>query len=970
MKSKIITYLFIISIFGLVLLQTNCDLILDPIDTSAQLTADTTTVKQFEIIRLFPKNITLTQESYDATFGGEKVQLSVMHDTLIFMIPEITPGNHKLLTTIKKNNFSIDFSVIENDEIQDPVAYLKEFIEEITDSINTPTLQIDSIFQYEYVENDSIKSDYKTLRDSLNYYKEQFLKLSTEDQQKVVQVIAANKSEINDLKQNTSPEKGKFSYQLFNTKSSSPCNYNTRAAQMQCRMTEFNKITSFIDIIADLDMFSKVISLGFGFLEKLPFNILLFDQLSKLDEQYIQAGIILASIPYHNEYIVCNSLPTTFNNKKDKIHNINIEVCNIKKRYTSGLEWENTFVTNLSHAIISWNRSIINKVKLNKRRFPLQINPLLLPEKSIFFSIKVNNQNVTSSIKYENKNVVLNFSTNQATTQKFTYSIVYNDGFFIIETDPVSAEVKPTEPYSIEKVSGDNQTSELGKTLTDPIKVIVKDINGNPFPGAKVNFAANNGGSVSQSQVNTEMDGTASVTWKINTSDLTQTLNVTCFKGDGSQVINSPVSFTAIFKQPYSIEKVSGDNQTGELGKTLTDPIKVIVKDINGNPFAGAKVNFEANNGGSVSQTQVQTGTDGTASITWKINTSDLTQTLNVTCFKGDGSQVINSPVTFTAIYKQPYSIEKKSGDNQTGELGKTLKEPIKVIVKDGNENPFPGAKVNFAANNGGSVSQSQVITGVDGIASVTWTLGSSDLTQKVNVTSFLGDNKTPLQGSPLVLTATINLDPEPISIEKVSGDNQKGEFGKPLPSPIIGKLKDQFGNPFKNGNVIFEVQNGGSVSFTQAITGIDGTFSTIWTLGTIDTNQSIIVKAFRIDGTSALKGSPLIFNASAFPCNTTEDINILNGYEWDVTPHNPVRPWNKLSGYVNILRQAGNAPGASKDYTVYCNKNIKYIYMRYTSASGNLLETWTKEIVNLTSSSLILKNTSSSVIETWYPFK
>jgi uncharacterized protein (TIGR02145 family) len=65
---------------------------------------------------------------------------------------------------------------------------------------------------------------------------------------------------------------------------------------------------------------------------------------------------------------------------------------------------------------------------------------------------------------------------------------------------------------------------------------------------------------------------------------------------------------------------------------------------------------------------------------------------------------------------------------------------------------------VHFQANNGGSVSQSQLMTDIDGKAGVVWTLGPTDSVQTVTCTAFQADSITPLQGSPLTFTAQANL--------------------------------------------------------------------------------------------------------------------------------------------------------------------------------------------------------------------
>jgi uncharacterized protein (TIGR02145 family) len=210
------------------------------------------------------------------------------------------------------------------------------------------------------------------------------------------------------------------------------------------------------------------------------------------------------------------------------------------------------------------------------------------------------------------------------------------------------------------------------------------------------------------------------------------------------------------FKQEqYSIANVSEINQTGVLGQKLPNPIKVIVKDVLGNPFKDAKVNFKAKNGGSVSQAQVMTDKDGFAYVIWTLGPVDIQQTLIVEAFKSDNlTHLVGSYLTFTAKIAEPYEIYNTSGLIQCGSFGQTLRWPIKVNVKDAAGKECNGVKVNFTANNGGSVSHAQVIT-ENGSASVKWTLGPTEKVQTLTVSAFKSDNKTPLLNSPLTITAT-----------------------------------------------------------------------------------------------------------------------------------------------------------------------------------------------------------------------
>jgi hypothetical protein len=210
-----------------------------------------------------------------------------------------------------------------------------------------------------------------------------------------------------------------------------------------------------------------------------------------------------------------------------------------------------------------------------------------------------------------------------------------------------------------------------------------------------------------------------------------------------------------LWKAPAQITKISGDKQSGKVNQTLTEPIKIKVSDNINNPLKNVVVYFTiSQGGGSANPTSVLTDANGFAETIWKLG-SDKSQELKVQVKTSDGIDISGSPLTFTATTAEPYSIEIVSGDNQLGVIGSELSDPVKVIVKDQQGNPFAGAKVNFSANNDGTVSKKEVLTGADGTASVTWTMGNIDFTQTVTVTAFKSDNTTPLQGSPLTFTAT-----------------------------------------------------------------------------------------------------------------------------------------------------------------------------------------------------------------------
>jgi uncharacterized protein (TIGR02145 family) len=100
---------------------------------------------------------------------------------------------------------------------------------------------------------------------------------------------------------------------------------------------------------------------------------------------------------------------------------------------------------------------------------------------------------------------------------------------------------------------------------------------------------------------------------------------------------------------PYKIEKVSGDNQTGNFGQPLTAPIKVKVLDNLGRIQSNVPVYFlVVEGGGTVQSVSILTDNNGFAETQWTLGTSGL-QRLNVSAITADGTAILNAPLSFSA---------------------------------------------------------------------------------------------------------------------------------------------------------------------------------------------------------------------------------------------------------------------------------------------------------------------------------
>ncbi len=97
-------------------------------------------------------------------------------------------------------------------------------------------------------------------------------------------------------------------------------------------------------------------------------------------------------------------------------------------------------------------------------------------------------------------------------------------------------------------------------------------------------------------------------------------------------------------------------------------------------------------------------------------------------------------------------TLEIASGNNQVAPAGATLPLPVVARVRATDNLPMAGVAVTFVPGAGASVGQATVITDANGLASTTWTLGTTPPGQSLTV------SVNGLAGSPLTFSALIDV--------------------------------------------------------------------------------------------------------------------------------------------------------------------------------------------------------------------
>ncbi len=262
---------------------------------------------------------------------------------------------------------------------------------------------------------------------------------------------------------------------------------------------------------------------------------------------------------------------------------------------------------------------------------------------------------------------------------------------------------------------------------------------------------------------------------------------------------------------PASLTALSSLVIQGEAGKLLPQPFRVQVKDRYGNKRRGETVIFQVLqgdgtfNGGNVEK--AFTDEEGVAEARLRLGFGNET---TAKAYLNDYPEL--EPLLFTGAAESgtiPYDITRITpADFFNVPVNTRISDSLKVRVRNQRGDPYRGYPVKFEVTRGdgklnGSFTTVIDTTDADGMAAVSWTIG-----RKAGVDSHQVQVKVPLNGSPIVFTATARPDP-PNELQMVSGNEQSQGAGKTFPAPLRVRIVDQYNNGIAGYRVRFTVVSG-----------------------------------------------------------------------------------------------------------------------------------------------------------------
>jgi len=401
------------------------------------------------------------------------------------------------------------------------------------------------------------------------------------------------------------------------------------------------------------------------------------------------------------------------------------------------------------------------------------------------------------------------------------------------------------EPASLELYANSIQLASSGSDEVELI-ALVKNEQSVLMEGIEVSFSAASGDGVELqlTQPETAADGTARAILTSQNNASNRTVTITAGAGGLTQTVEITIAGTEV-------------TINGASSVILNDSVDytIRVQDSDGTSILNQNVTLSALNG-TLSSTTVNTGANGQATVSYTASTSGE-DTITATA--------LNAETSFTVQVQQD---EFNFVNLPTEEVPLGQTQTITVQWRQDNA-PVVGQNVTFSASRGVIAGNATVATDANGQASIDISANNAGIS---SITASASDGSGNVLVSALTQVEFIATTPHTLIAD--ASPDILGPDGQT--STISAVVRDVDGNLVKNNVVNFSVSDvsTGFVSPSQATTDSKGIATTVFTSGSVSTQDAVVITAFVADDPAIDDEVVLTVGARAF------DISLGTGNE------------------------------------------------------------------------------------------
>lgn len=422
-----------------------------------------------------------------------------------------------------------------------------------------------------------------------------------------------------------------------------------------------------------------------------------------------------------------------------------------------------------------------------------------------------------------------------------------------------SISVVPPVVRTLAAVGGGGQVGPTRQALTTPLTVEARD-SGSPTPGIGINWSIVSGDATLVSPTNTTDTAGRAQTGVL----FGPTAGPVVVRASRTDEPTASVDFTVTSTLSRSAVRVSGDGQSAPVRSAVPQPLVFEARD-NNLPYAGIGVAWSVVSGDATLVSPTTT-TDASGRVQTGVLFGATPGTVIVRAQRTDDASIrLDYTLTSTLVR----TIVPVSGNNQNAPTRTALPNPLVVETRD-NGAPAAGIGLVWSVVSGdATLVGPQSTTDGAGRAQTGLQFGATPGTVVVRAAR-TDDSQVTVD---FTLTSTFVR-----TIALVSGGNQQGLPGLPLPNPIVIEVR---GNGQPEQGVVVDIRvegdatvagDSGAAAKITKVTGADGRVSAVVTLGP-NSNGVVSIQA-------SVPSTPGLSTTVAATANNLENLPGLTGPE------------------------------------------------------------------------------------------